>query len=317
MLREKYGTWTELAARLQELAPPVMELPEDQESIEKGLKRLAGRDNRPGDKYGRALLRCFGVPSSLRDWIRGLTQYHSRFADLPLDNRHAHLMRYDCPPVSESDCRIWIDVALGSFAHRRGDHEVARQRLLCSRGGRQPTGDPAMYIERALLEARIVSDSGDLDQESLLLQEAAELIHADALSEEDRICYRARLVDQSAFRTARDRLPESIRQALTLYEEIDEYETHPFALFRREHGRAWCLWKLGRHGDAIAAANRAIQSAGDGGYVRLRVQSLHLLSQILGPGTVANKHRERALIMACTLGDPDLLKRFDSQEPES
>ena len=91
------GGWTALADELIRRAPPDAEVPSDLLSVEKGLRRLARRDHRPGGQYGRWMLRFFGVPPSVEDWTRWLAQYHSRFADLPTSLRLEQLRLWDRP----------------------------------------------------------------------------------------------------------------------------------------------------------------------------------------------------------------------------
>ena len=81
----------------------------------------------------------------------------------------------------------------------------------------------------------------------------------------------------------------------------------PFAGFRREHGRAWCHWRLGNDELAKRLAQAAVSHAGDGGLVRLRVQALKLLANILGPSDEAHVILERASRLAESLRDEELL----------
>lgn len=54
-----------------------------------------------------------------------------------------------------------------------------------------------------------------------------------------------------------------------------------FALFRRDHGLAYCHWKLGDHDRAVRHSRAAVEHAGDAGLLRFRVLALHLLAHIL------------------------------------
>ncbi|MEZ4454869.1 MAG: hypothetical protein R3B09_35795, partial [Nannocystaceae bacterium] len=80
---EAHGGWTALADELARRIAQVPDAPTDRQTIEKGLRRLAERGSKAGGQYGRWVLRHLGVPIGLRRWVRGLGQYHRRFADLP------------------------------------------------------------------------------------------------------------------------------------------------------------------------------------------------------------------------------------------
>jgi hypothetical protein len=66
-------------------------------------------------------------------------------------------------------------------------------------------------------------------------------------------------------------------------------------LFRRDHGLAYCHWRLGDHDRAVRHARAAVDHAGDAGHLRLRVLALHLLARI-EPGGAATLRRRAGRI---------------------
>ena len=127
----------------------------------------------------------------------------------------------------------------------------------------------------------------------------------------DRLCYRARLQDQRAYRVSRDwrSKPDALQTALKLYEAIPEVKSPPFAAFRRALGRAWCLWRLGEQELARQLAQEACDHAGDGGLVRFRVMALNLLARIEGDTPEGQRAGERAHRLARELNDAHLVWR--------
>ncbi len=119
-------------------------------------------------------------------------------------------------------------------------------------------------------------------------------------------------MDQRAYRISRPWRddPGLLAQALYLYSSIPHAGVPPFAAWRRELGRAWCLWRGGSPGEAITAARRSCEHAGDGGFIRLRIMALNLMANIVGPGQEATEYQERAAAMAKRLEDEDLLHRL-------
>lgn len=285
-LSEERGGLSELARYLLDVAPPGAALSSDPLTIERGLRRLRQQGNAPGNKYGQLLLRCCGVPRPVMVWARELGQYHSRSSDLPLWLRRDQLRLWDRPPISEAPkVAVWIQLALASLAHRANDHaQLARRmelaRLLARRA------EPAAQAELCLFDARLALDQGDRAACGSLLEEAAQRILT--LAGEERACYLARLQDQRAYWASRGwrEDPSKLALALSHYEAIDaDPAAPPFVRFRREHGRAWCLWRMHQLLPARAAASLAIQHAGDGGLLRLRAMALGLAAHIAGPGT--------------------------------
>lgn len=76
----------------------VVDLPTDPQTIERAIRRLGTRGNGDGGKYGRWLIRYFGVPRPLIETARWMGQYHSRFSDLPTSLRYSQLLLWDRTP---------------------------------------------------------------------------------------------------------------------------------------------------------------------------------------------------------------------------
>ncbi|WP_086821638.1 hypothetical protein [Allokutzneria sp. NRRL B-24872] len=287
-LVEEHGGWTALTRLLVQRAGPDAGLPVDPGTIERGLRRLRTRGNAPGGQYGDWLLHHFGVPRPLEDTARWMGQYHGRFADMPLSLCEAQLLLWDRPPISESPSACWIGVGLAGVALRRNDLAGARSRLDRARD----TADPAAQVEAALLDARLRTS----DVESAL---ALAHKHIEALPlGDERDCYQARWADQRAYRA------EDLASAVRLYESINASSSAAFALFRREHGLAYCWWKLGSDERALGHARAAVDHAGDAGLLRFRVMGLRLLARI-DPGQAEALEARSARIIA-ELGHRDL-----------
>lgn len=288
------GSLAELARSLQDAASASVALSDDPQTVERGLRRLRQRAHAPGDKYGRALLRVFGVPAPLAAWARALGQYHSRLSDLSVHVRRDQLRLWDRPPVAESRAAAWIHLGLASVAHRVQDAEQLEHRLglagrLLGRAGVRAR------LEHALFQARLAEDPEDG------LAAAAKLL-ADVADRDDRLCYLARVADQRAYRAAREGPRASrITRSEALYAEIPEVGP-PFVRFRRAHGLAWCAWRQGAHADARHHVAQAEEAAGDGGLLRFRVMALLLAAHIGDPRAAG-----RALAIAEALGDQALI----------
>lgn len=301
LLAAERGSLAELARCLQDSAPPAASLSDDPLTVERGLRRLRRRGHSSGDKYGRLLLRAFGLPGTMLAWARMLGQYHSRLSDLSVPVRHDQLRLWDRPPISESRAAAWIHLGLASLAHRRRDRQqVVHRMALASRVVAR--AEPAAALEHRLFEARLASDAA-----ALLDQAASEL---DAIEDRhDRACYHARIQDQRAYRAARQGAGwrEGMCAAQRLYASIPEGGP-PFAAFRRAHGLAWCGWRLGEPG-ALRQAERAVEAAGDGGLLRFRCMALLLLGHVGGePGAF-----DRAEAIADGLRDDELIARIARQ----
>ncbi|MEO0604710.1 MAG: hypothetical protein AAF211_24975 [Myxococcota bacterium] len=294
-LAAEHGSLAELARTVLDHAPASARLSGDPSTVERGLRRLRDRGHAPGDKYGRVLLRLFGVPASMAAWARALGQYHSRLSDLSVPVRRDQLRLWDRPPIAESPVAVWIHLGLATVAHRADDAEQVRHRLELARKAGLARAEPAARLEALLFEARLA--------ELPSFQGAQALVEAieDA---DDRACYVARWLDQRAYRAARSgSVDDRIDRAQRLYEQIP-LEGPPFVQFRRAHGLAWCAWRAGNQDAAVAWAQRAVSAAGDGGLLRFRVMALKLLGHV----TKQPEPFERALSIARALGDEALVR---------
>lgn len=292
------GSLAELTRTLYDLDPDA--LPEDPQSVERALRRLRGRTG-TGDRYGRLLLRHFGLPGRVADWAREMGQYHSRLSELPVAVRRDQLRLWDRPPVSESAQAAWIHLGLATLAHRERDHPAMQRRLELAELGLHRAGVSAR-TELALFRARLATDQGDEACARRLLDDAAELTE-ELEDSEERTCLYARLMDQRAYIESRDwrERPELLLVAEAMYRTIPE-RGPAFVRFRRHQGLAWCLWRQGRP-DALAQAAKASQAAGDGGYLRLRCIALSLSARILGPGDEADALLARVSAIRSALGE--------------
>ncbi|HEY3870646.1 MAG TPA: hypothetical protein VGM10_19945 [Actinocrinis sp.] len=294
-LADEHGGWAALTRVLMRRAGPSAGLPDDPGTVERGLRRLKVRGNAPGGQYGIWLLRYFGVPQPLEDTARLLGQYHSRFADLPLSLREAQLWSWDRPPIAESPAACWIQLGLASVALHRGDVEDARLRLARTGGA----AHPAAQVESALFNARIAMDIGQqAHAEAVLARTQARIAQLPPGQERD--CYHARWADQYAYYAIHAihagpaaRLPVATR----LYQSINARSPAAFVRFRRDHGLAYCHWKLGDHDRAVRHARAAVDHAGDAGLLRFRVLALRLLARI-EPGEARTLQRRADRIIA-------------------
>jgi len=298
-LTHEHGGWTALTHMLIRRAGPSVELPRDPGSIERALRRLKARGNAPGGQYGRWLLRYFGVPRPLEDTARWMGQYHGRFADLPLSLREAQLWLWDRPPIAESSAACWIHLGLASVALRRRDLDGARLRLTRASSATQL----AAQIEAELLEARLEMDTGQpAHADDALARAQARIARLAPGGERD--CYHARWADQRAYHLIHAGPVARLPQAARLYRSIHARSPAAFARFRRDHGLAYCHWKLGDRDRAIGHARAAIDHAGDAGLLRFRVMALQLLAHI--EPRAARDLRRRAGRIADELEHADL-----------
>ena len=306
---EELGGWTALADELVRRAAGRADVPLDLQSVEKGLRRLARREHRTGGQYGRWMLRVFGVPPLVQDWIRWLAQYHSRFADLPTSLRLEQLRLWDRPPVSESGAAAWVHVAMASVLHRLADLDGCQQRMNLAMAGAARAGVSAT-IEIDLFAARLATDQGRRDDAAALLAEAERLLADGSLERADRLCYQARLLGQRAYHLTKP-LPgdaEDLHGALALFQQIEEDLSLPFVCFRRYAGLAYCTWKLGDAAEGARLARLALDHAGDGGFIRFRVLALNMLSRMVSADEAAELSA-RAARLARQLEDEDLSRR--------
>jgi tetratricopeptide (TPR) repeat protein len=271
----EHGGWTALTRLLVQRAGPSAGLPIDPGTIERGLRRLRTRGNAPGGQYGHWLLHHFEVPRPLEDTAKWMGQYHGRFADLPVSLCQSQLWLWDRPPIIESAAAGWIHLGLGSVALRRRDLGGARLRLQRARA----STDPAAQIESALLAARLEMDAGQPSlAENALAEAQVQIRQLPDAGERD--CYHARWADQSAYQLIHAGSQPELPRAVALYRSINARSPAVFALFRRNHGLAYCHWKLGDHDQALQYARAALDHAGDAGLLRFRVMALQLLAHI-------------------------------------
>ena len=243
--------------------------------------------------------------------------YHSPFNDLPLPLCDDQLRLWDHPPISTSRARLWLLLAAASCALRRRDFAKAQttlddaQKILQSpvrKGSDGCDSGDAMdvrvdaRIEAALARAYLQSRTDDAAAVQQSLADAQRDLQSPQLSPDDRACFVARLCDQQAF--ALNRRADH-RAALQLYQSLPTDDVHQFASYRRDAGLAYGYLQMGQRDLARQHAQRATQHAGDGGYTRLRVMSLILLSRI-DPHSNA---LPRATAIAQRLGDDELLLR--------
>ncbi len=303
------GSLAELVRALYEVHPG--ELPPDPLTVERGLRRLRSREVRSGDKYGRMLVRNFGLPLPIQTWARELGQYHSRLSELSLTLRRDQLRLWDRPPVSESAEAAWIHIALASLAHADADTDALARRLELAALGVGRAGIAAR-LELDLFRARLATDAGDLELAERRLAAVATCLSPEPepaefesgpaesgpgdLGTYDRACLDARRLDQLAYLRARGWRghPDRLTAAERVYREIPA-RGPAFVVFRRHQGLAWCLW---RRGEPPQLAQRhvelAAQAAGDGGFLHLRRLALRLHARIVGPGEVAEELERRA-----------------------
>lgn len=275
------------------------ELPDNLETIERGLRRLARRENEPGGQYGRWVERFFGVPEPIESWLRWLGQYHSRFADLPVSARRRQLDLWDRPPVRDAAVGIWIDLGMASVGVRIEDATIVSARLKRA-DSKLPRADVAATLEHALFRARVE------DPDGRWLAAASERLDDPRLSTEDRACYRARVLDASAYRRMREE--SSYEVGRELYAAIPADTAIPFVDFRRALGLGYCAWKLGDREAGVTLALEAADHAADGGFVRFRAMAFNLASRI-AVGERADLLRERARRLSARLEDEELLAR--------
>jgi hypothetical protein len=307
-LAERAGGWTALAEELVRVVGERAELPEDLLSIEKGLRRLARRGNQPGGQYGRWLLRHLGVPEDIERWARWLSQYHRRFADLPLTLRLEQLRLWDRPPFAESRLAAWTHVGLASVHLRRREDAVARLRLERARECAARAGAAAV-AEVALLDAYVATNDGDRAAADAHLDTAERAIAGDDLESDDRACLRARLLGQRAYHLTSP-VPGATADvvgAQRLFEAITGGLDLPFVAFRRDNGLAYCAWKQGDRARGLALARTAAEHAGDGGFVRFRVLALNLIARMTEDADEARTVRDRAARLARSIEDEELL----------
>lgn len=308
---EDTGGWTALSYELSHRARGVVDLPDDPQTIEKGLRRLGRRGHGDGGQYGRWMLRFFGLPADVSRWLRWMGQYHSRFSDLPVGLRAAQLSIWERAPIDESDRVAWLHLGQASVFMRTRDEPALERRLDLARKSAARAG-VAAQLEVGLFLARRRSDARDEVGCAAQLDEVEALLRAgDELDPDDRIIYASRLADQRAYRLLHPvEGARRLEEARRVYEDIDDRGGEvAFAAYQRSLGLAYCAWKMGRVSDARSSCERALDHAGDAGFVRFRVVALNLCSRIVdepddGP------LRIRARRLARQLEDEELLWRL-------
>lgn len=308
------GGWLPLADQLIHRAGDAVEIPPDPQTVERGLRRLARRDHTAGGQYGRWMLRFFGFTSPVESWVRWLGTYHARFADLPAGLRLEQLALWNRPPISESPLVAWILVGIASAHHSRLDHAQCAHWLAKAEQHARAAG-AAAEIEVALLRASEDFQEGRRDAAYALHDAIERMLRTVTLSTDDVAAYRARLEDLRAMRWVRPPPGEApdYARARDHYAAIPDSDA-PFVAFRKHVGLAFCAWKLNDPTTASRLAQLAIDAAGDGGLVRMRVMALNMLSRIVEGDEAARVHA-RAHRMAASLEDEDLLRKVAQCAP--
>jgi hypothetical protein len=303
-LVEQHGT---LAAVAEALAAERGHA-ETQGSIERALRRLRGRGGRDGGTWGLRVLRRFGMPDDVTSRVRWMGQYHTRFSDLPRALCLELLRPWDRPPVSESPARAWVQLGLAGVALRGRERERAHA---CLRQAER-VADGLSRLEWLLGRSFFISRD-EPGPALALVEEAEALLATLPMSADDRACYRARCVDHHGWHANVVRKDHAAARAL--YEALPE-DGPPFARVRRDNGLGWSLLRLGDREGARACAVRAVEAAGDGGSLRLRVMALGLLAATL-EGAAAEAARRRATEIAERLDDEALRVRIERRAAEA
>ena len=303
--REILGGWAAMSDALVRCAPA--DLPADPATIEKGLRRLANRGNKPGGQYGRWVLRHLGSPGGIEAWVRELGQYHSRLADLPTPAREQQLRAFDRPPITESKLSAWIDLGIASLLHRQREHKQSRERLDRALRGAARVG-PVAQAEAWLFAGRVETDAGNRGQSNMLYQQVEAVLCE--ISGVDRLCYAARLAGQRAYHFTRPQAGESedLDAAHELFDRLDEGGGIPFVGFRKYAGLALCAGQRGERQKACTLARRSADHAADGGLVRFRVMALLIVGRFADEAQ-SEESFDRAAKLALQLVDPDLQRR--------
>ena len=314
---EDRGSWTGLADELMARAAQTSGFPSDLQTVERGLRRLAKRDRKPGGQYGRWMLRFFGFTTDVGNWVKWMGQYHTRFADLPSSLRLSQLRLWNRPPVEESRLASWIELGLASVHQRLADYGEA-ERWLSRAETRVARAGVAAEIEADLFRAKLETDAGNRDAARMRFAQVEERLNEETLVRADALCYRARLAVQRGYHLTKEAPGEQVDflAASALFTEIEEDVAVPFASFCKHSGLAYCRWKLGDTEEGAALARRAADFAGDGGLVRFRVMALNMLAGMVD----ANERellRERAARMARQLEDEDLMQRVSRKRRRS
>jgi len=309
------GGWLQLADALIQRAGDAFDISPDPQTVERGLRRLATRSHKAGGQYGRWMLRCFGLISPVEELVKWMGQGHTRFADLPTGLRLEQLTLWNRPPVSESRAACWLYAGIAHAHASRTDLAACAQALghaerLAARAG------AAAELEVRLLRAQLDTDAGDHAAANVRLSDIARRLDEASSQPADDRAYRARMLHLQALHHTRPAAGRTadLAAARALYAQIDEQPYVPFVAARKYAGLAYCAWQLGDRAAAIDLAERAVEHAGDGGLIRMRVMALNMLSRALD-GARAAAANTRARQMATLLEDEDLLARVASCAP--
>jgi hypothetical protein len=305
-LVETHGTLAAVAERLAN----VRAFADDVGSIERALRRLRKRGHLAGGTWGQRALVTFGLPGAADARARWMGAYHSRFTDLPVPLCQDLVRLWDRPPVSEDPAsRAWLALGHATNALRAADFAGAVAHLRRARAS-FALAVPEARVEIVLVEAFIASrDAAPRVPE--LLEEARPLLEAE-MDADDRVCLRARWVDQHAYELnkSRDGRPADLAGAERLYAALPAAGVPPFALCRRANGLAYARWKQGHPQEGAAFARAACRHAGDGGHLRMRAMALSMLGRILAGTPEGDDARDRALAIVTDLDDEALRLRF-------
>jgi len=260
------------------------------------------------------MLKFFGFTSPIDRLVRWLGTGHSRFSDLPCGLRLEHLALWNRPPVSESPLVVWVYAGIASAHFSRLDRDACAHWLGRAEPHARAAGINA-ELEVGLLRAQLEMALEERAAARARLDALAARLRDGAQTPVDTECFRARLHYQRAMLCTRPAEGEQadIARAREHYEAIPP-SAIPFVSFRRSVGLAYCAWKRGDLDEALALAHRAVDDAGDGGLIRMRVAALNMLSRVVSPQDAALVN-ERARRMAAQLGDEELMQRVVHSAP--
>ncbi|HSO41014.1 MAG TPA: hypothetical protein VLT33_51165 [Labilithrix sp.] len=282
---------------------------EDVGSVERALRRLRGRGQKAGGKWGTRALAVFGLPGSVRARLRWMGAYHSRFTDLPVSVCDDLVRLWDHPPTTERrEDRVWLALARATIALRGNDFIAAKAEL--DRAERDLTVAPeAAKIEAALVLGFIASRAAPEDVAALLARVPPLMKRVP--EGDERACLHARYIDQRAYALGTKDDDDAVgAERESMYRQIPTENAPPFALCRRANGLAYALWKQGKKEEAAAHAREAARHAGDGGHVRMRAMALAMLARI-ERGPEGEEARQRATEISRRLEDETLKARFE------
>jgi hypothetical protein len=304
------GGWLPLADQLIHRAGDAVDIGQDPGTVERGLRRLACRGHKPGGQYGRWMLRFFGFTSPIEQWVKWMGIYHTRFSDLPSGLRLETLELWNRPPIAESPLACFLQVGIASAHYSRLDLTTCRHWLERAERHTTAAGVEA-ELEVGLVRAQLETEQGDHAAAAARLDALDNRFATAGLPVNFAASYRARIQHLRAVQLTRPLAGEpDFARANQLYETVPESPV-PFVVFRKCVGLAYCAWKLGHPEQAVRLAERAVEAAGDGGLMRMRVMALNMLSRVV-PADRAKALTDRARHMANALQDEELLRRVDA-----